>query len=74
MRVQTTAEAVIALIGSYYVFDLKYDDKVQNALLFMQSFVFGERDNATDSCAAVHSFSTLVGKIVQKNKKTSIVL
>ena len=44
MRAQTTAEAIIALIATYYVFDLKYDHKVQNALLFLQSFVFWRKE------------------------------
>ena len=44
LRAQTTVEAIIALIATYYVFDLKYDEKVQNALLFLQSFVFWRKE------------------------------
>ncbi|KAK4026815.1 hypothetical protein OUZ56_015841 [Daphnia magna] len=46
MRFNTTADAVIGLMATYYVFHFKYSEKVQNALLFLQSYVFGEKDKA----------------------------
>ncbi|KZS01948.1 Uncharacterized protein APZ42_001214 [Daphnia magna] len=58
-----TADAVIGLMATYYVFHFKYSEKVQNALLFLQSYVFGEKDKASDTCASVHSFSALLGKM-----------
>ncbi|KZR99989.1 Uncharacterized protein APZ42_003918, partial [Daphnia magna] len=63
MRFNTTADAVIGLMATYYVFHFKYSEKVQNALLFLQSYVFGEKDKASDTCASVHSFSALVEKM-----------
>ncbi|KAK4020561.1 hypothetical protein OUZ56_002525 [Daphnia magna] len=63
MRINTTADAVIGLMATYYVFHFKYSEKVQNALLFLQSYVFGENDKASDTCASVHSFSALLEKM-----------
>lgn len=71
LRVETTAEGIIALLATYYVFHLKYNEKVQNALLFLQSFVLGERDIVTESCAAVHSFTTLVEKMRSSTETAS---
>lgn len=67
IRVRITAEAVIALMATYYVFHLNYSVKVSDALLFLQSFVLGEKDHTTESyvcgCAPVHTFSALIQKM-----------
>ncbi|EFX67273.1 hypothetical protein DAPPUDRAFT_331237 [Daphnia pulex] len=56
IRVRTTAEAVIALMATYYVFHLDYSAKVSNALLFLQSFVPGEKDHTNESYVCPRSY------------------
>jgi hypothetical protein len=63
ITVRTTAKAVIALIAIYYVFHLDCSAKVNNAPLFIQSLMLGEKDHTTESCAPVHTFSFLIEKI-----------
>jgi hypothetical protein len=38
-------------------FHLDYSAKVSNALLFIKSFVLGEKDHTTESCAHFQTFS-----------------
>ncbi|EFX81246.1 hypothetical protein DAPPUDRAFT_317855 [Daphnia pulex] len=55
-------EAVIAMMTTYLdlpptYLHLDYSAKVSNALLFIQSFVLGEKDHTTESCAHFQTFS-----------------
>ncbi|KAK4030802.1 hypothetical protein OUZ56_024141 [Daphnia magna] len=57
MRFDTTCEAILGLMATYYVFHIEYSSKVLNALLFIQTMVLGIEDECTQGCSSVVAFA-----------------
>ncbi len=62
LRVETTMDAVLALMALYYVFDLSYSEEVKPTLLFLQEFLLKMPDDYTANCESASIFIKLVQK------------
>ena len=68
LKVNTSSEALLALMASYYVFDLSYSNVVTPALMFLQSTLLGKPHDP--SCSSVSNFIKLVA--IENNKSKAL--